>query len=106
MLQALDLSSLAITELTVQLQTLDFLAGGLLHLDLSSNSLRDLPRSVGMCASLQVLKLASNMLSSLPSSTKQMKTLTHLDISGRLVGKSFPCKYSLNPSDHGSLGRK
>ncbi len=90
MLQALDLSSLAITELTVPLQSLDYLAGGLLQLNLSSNSLRDLPRSVGMCASLQVLKLTSNMLSSLPSSTKQMKTLTHLDISGGLIEASLP----------------
>ncbi len=84
MLQALDLSSLALTELTVPLQSLDYLAGGLLYLDLSLNSLRNIPRSVGMCASLQVLRLTSNMLSALPSSTKQMKTLTHLDISGEL----------------------
>jgi Leucine-rich repeat (LRR) protein len=72
----------------VPLQLLDSMSGGVLSLDLSSNSLHELPRSVGMCAFLRTLKLRGNILSALPPSTKQLKTLTHLDISGEILVKA------------------
>jgi Leucine-rich repeat (LRR) protein len=78
----LVLSSFHLSKITVPLQQLDNICGGLRTLDVSHNNLQELPRNIGMCAFLEALLVRDNRLSEFPQSAKQMKTLTHLDAAG------------------------
>ena len=78
----LILSSFHLSKITVPLQHLDYISGGIRTLDVSDNNIQDLPRNIGMCAYLEALLVRDNRLCEFPQSAKQLKTLTHLDAAG------------------------
>lgn len=52
----------------------------IIRLDLSGNSLKEIPQSFGLLTKLTVLNLSNNKLTSLPESMKNLSSLSNLDI--------------------------
>ena len=93
----LILSTFHLSKVTVSLQQLDFVCGGIRTLDLSDNNIQVLPRNLGMCAFLEALLVRDNRLAEFPQSAKQLKSLTHLDAAGNSLD-SIPEMLTYTPN--------
>ena len=51
-----------------------------IRIDLSGNSLKSIPKNIGMLSKLLVLNLSNNRLTSLPDSMKKLSTIRRMRI--------------------------
>ena len=97
--EILDLSSLYMTELPAEIESLENLG----ELNLSDNQLQSLPDWVGNMRSLKKLNLWGNNIDSLPGSFAGLKRLVFLDIGENLLKEMPACLKDFTSLKHLNL---